>query len=1093
MFLTNPAIKRITRVLSAAALALGLAVSANAQAINTAPLSGVVQTEEGRAISGAKVKITHEPTATVTQVLTGADGFYISRGLRPGGPYSVVVEADGYSPREIKDIHLDVESGANVRVQLRSSEIVQMETYSVTANTTDLLFDPGATDKSTYLTSYDIQNAIVGDRSINSLAASDPRIIYNRDPAAKSISVSGLNNRYNVIMVDGVSASDPFGLNANNTAAERNVIPIEAIEAIAISTAPYDVRKGNAIGATLNSITKSGGNEFHGSVYYTFRSADFVGEHIDGKSYPLSTFKEQTFGASLSGPVIPNKLFFFASYEKVDEDRDAPRPAGWVADSVIQQIVDAAKNLGFDPGEAQSPGTSKYKDNNLFLKADWQINTDHRLSATYRNSDSSRPQFPGFGTGSGAYNFSFSNSWYNKKQKNDTFSAQLVSRWTEKWNTEIAVSYSKYTSDPILRVHQPYLQIRNVAVPGTTSTSYVMIGSDYSYQANSLNVKSTTAELFSSYMLSPKHTLHAGVQFESNDVYNLYMQYAYGGYSFDNLDEFLKIAAPGTGINDGTTYNYYQYQYKALIDGVNPAAEFTENKLGFFVRDVWRIASRFQVDMGLRLDTAIIGDDVPFNQKFYDTFGVRNDSTYDGKSIIQPRFGFNWQPKINDGRLRTIVRGGFGLFYGGMPRVWLSNSYSNTGMNYATYQAGTYYRDAGRPQAPKVSADPNDQYSQGIPPAQTVGFMNPKFRLPSMWKANIALEREIGLWGIKATIEWEKSWVQDDVHFRNINLRQTATGPDGRELYVALWNANGTPNTNVNTGGVPAIKYPDFDLRTIELTNTNKGESDTFIAMLERPRKKDGWSWRASYTYTDRKEVTQGNASVPGSLWANRAVFNSNDEDLHRGDLEIRHSIKASVTKEFKLLPIGSTIVSLRYEGRSGLPFSITTRNDTNLDGISYNDLIYIPYRNGDPRADFGSDPTTKEIFYKIVDRYGLKEGTVTSANSATYPWVHLFDLSLTQEVKLPYWRHKLKLGVDVLNVGNLLNDKWGVIHGNSQFFSKKEGAATVVYNRITDRYTYSNANADLANGNFPVQLTSYVGEPAATRWSILFSVRYEF
>jgi outer membrane receptor protein involved in Fe transport len=192
------------------------------------------------------------------------------------------------------------------------------------------------------------------------------------------------------------------------------------------------------------------------------------------------------------------------------------------------------------------------------------------------------------------------------------------------------------------------------------------MGTDFSYQANALDVKSTTAEFYTSYQLSSKHALHAGVQFESNDIYNLYMQYAYGGYVFEDLAQFLQIAAPGTGVNDGTV-NYRSYTYNALNPDVNPAAEFTENKLGVFVRDVWRIAPNFQVDMGLRLDTAVIGDDVPFNQKFYDTFGVRNDSTYDGKTIAQPRFGFNWQPKINDGKLRTVVRGGFGLFYGGSP------------------------------------------------------------------------------------------------------------------------------------------------------------------------------------------------------------------------------------------------------------------------------------------------------------------------------------------------------------------------------------------------------------------------------------------
>ncbi|MDR0902691.1 MAG: TonB-dependent receptor [Opitutaceae bacterium] len=1073
----------LPRILAAVVAFIGLAVLAHAQAINTAPLSGVIRTVDGRPVGGATVKITHEPTATVTHAVSAPDGSYASRGLRPGGPYTVSAEASGHHAVEIKDVHLAVESGASVNIAMRASDIVYLEDFVVVADATDHLFDPAATDKGTYLSSRDVQNTITGDRSINSLAASDPRIIYNRDPSAKSISVNGLNNRYNAIMVDGVSASDPFGLNANNTAAERNTIPVEAIEAVAISTAPYDVRKGNAIGATLNSITKSGGNDFHGSLYYNFRSREFAGEHIDGKKYPLSTFKEQTFGASLGGPLIPKKLFFFASYEKVDEDRDAPRPGAWVDAATIAQIKAAAANLGFNPGEALSPGNSKYKDTNLFFKIDWQINDAHRLSATYRGSDSNRPKFPGFSSGSGVNNFSFSNSWYDQTIKNDSFSAQLVSRWTDKWNSEIAVSRSKYTSRPDLRVAQPYLQIRNVSVPGSANTAYVTMGTDYSYHANAVKVESTTAELYSSYQLSPAHTLHAGVQFETSDVYNLYMQHAYGSYEFADLAEFLSIAAAGTGVNNGSV-NYRSYRYGATIPGMNPASEFTEGKLGVFVRDVWRIHPRLQVDIGARLDTAIIGDDVPFNQTFYNTFGVRNNATYDGKTIIQPRAGFNWRPKINDGRLRTVVRGGIGLFYGGMPRVWLGNSYGNTGMNFASYSAGTSI--SGQPQAPVVSADPRNQQAQGsLPAKQLVSFMNPGFRLPSMWKGNIALEREIGFWGIKASVELEKSWVNDDVHFRNINLRQTATASDGRALYATTYTG-GTP------GGGTAVVSSAFDNRIVEITNTSKGEGSTFIFMLERPRKKDGWSWTASYSYTDRKEVTQGNASTPGSLWSNRTVFNANDEEPHRGDLEIRHSVKVRVTKELDLLPVGRTTVSLRYEGRSGLPFSVVARNDVNLDGYSQNDLVYIPYRNGDPKAVFAS-PADKDVFYRIVDRYGLKEGSVVSANSCTYPSVHLFDLGIYQDVKLPGWRHKLKFGVDILNVGNLLNDEWGVIHGSSQFFSKKQAAANVAYNRDTGIYTYSNANTELARGAFPPELSSYIGEPAATRWSILFSVKYEF
>ncbi len=1089
-----PTITRITRVLAIVAVSLGFAALAHAQAINTAPLSGIVRTENGLAISGAKVKITHEPTTGITTVVSNEAGAFVSRGLRPGGPYTVEIDAAGYGPTQLKDIYLDIEAGANVNVVLLASDVVQMEKFSVTASANDHLFDPMTTDRGTFLNNRDIVTTVIGDRSINSLAARDSRISYNSDPMDKAISVSGINNRYNAMQVDGVSVSDPFGLNSNNTAAERNVIPLDSLEAIVISTAPYDVRKGGFTGASINAITKSGGNDFHGSVYYTFRNQEFVGEHLDGKAYPISNFKEQTFGATLGGPIIPRKLFFFLSYEKVDEDRIPPTVINKISDADMEKIVQGAEHLGFNLGSSTPPSGNKLKDNTILAKIDWQINESHRLTTQYKYTDSERPTYPGFGTTGGASenNFSFSNSWYSKNVSNKSVSAQLVSRWTDKLNTEIAFSYSNYHSEPKYDVQQPYVTIQRVPTVGSSNTSYVSFGTDYSYQANVLDTKSYTAEMAATYALTSKHTLHAGVQYQFVDVYNLYVQNAYGSYTFYNLAEFDAIANPASGINDGTK-NYYSYYYNRIVPGINPAAEFGEATAGIFIRDEWRVAPRFNVDMGLRLDTAIIGDDVPFNQSFFNAFGVRNDYTYDGKAILQPRIGFNWQPKINDGRLRTTVRGGAGLFAGTMPRVWMSNSFSNTGMNYESYTAGTSPGGA----APKVVADPNGQiYDPAkVSKVQTVAFMQPGFRLPSRWKANIAIEREIGPWGIVASAEYEWSKVNDDVRFVNINLAQSTVsvggvdtpviGPDGRVMYWRSFNAS----TGLGSG--TKVKSADFTNRIIGVTNSNKGKSNVFTAMLNRPAKKDGWSWSAAYTYTQTTQATYGTSSVATSNWNYRATLNPNEEHEHTSDLEIRHRIVANVTKDFNWLSIGRTSFTLNYNGHSGLPFSMVASNDVNGDARSTNDLVYIPYRDGREAQYTFSSAAEKEKFYKIVDRFGLREGSVSDTNSLRYPWVNQFNFRVEQEVKLPLWRHALTLAVDVLNIGNLLNDKWGVILGSNQFYLKTESIAKVDYNQNAKTYSYSSVSNNLANNSFNPSVGR--GEPAASRWSILFSAKYKF
>jgi outer membrane receptor for ferrienterochelin and colicin len=1080
---------RLTRVLTAVAVTLGFAVLAQAQAINTAPLSGVVRTDDGQAVANANVTITHEPTATAIQAVAGTDGAFTVRGLRPGGPYTVAASAAGREMVSLKDIYLEVEAGANVTVVMQSEDIVHLDAYLVTASSNSHRFDPAITDSGKFLNQRDIENTVSVDRSLNSLMASDPRISYNPDPWDKAFSASGINNRYNLIQVDGVSVSDPFGLNASNLATERNVISIEAIEGVAISTTPYDVRKSGFTGASVNVITKSGGNDFHGAIYYTFRSKDFVGEKLDGAKYPLSTFKEQTMGLSIGGPIVPKKLFFYVNYEHVDEDRLPAMPTSWVAQEDLDKIIAAAKHLGWtDVGTPYPGSTNKLKDDTILAKVDWQINADHRLTAQYKYTDATRPTFPSMGgSGNSQNNISFSSRWYDKLVKNQSIFAQLVSRWTDKLNTELSISYSNYQSEPDNTVRRPNMTVRNVPVPGSSNSSYVSFGTDYNYQANELDTKTYTTELFANYALNSQHTLQAGIQYEMADVYNLYLSNAFGAYTFSGTAQFFDIADPVTGTNDGSK-TYLDYYFNQRIPGVDPAAQFKESRVGVFVRDQWKIHPKFSFDLGLRLDTALVPDDVPYNQKFHDTFHRRNDNTYDGKMTVQPRIGFNWQPTISNNSLRTVIRGGFGLFQGTMPRVWLSNSYANTGMNYIAYRGGS----------PIVSADPDRQNVGTINAMQSVAYMEDGFKLPSRWKANIELEREIGLWGMVFSVGYEWSRVNDDVRFININIAQSVVdgnkimGPDGRIMYWRTYNASTGFGDNYLAGSyIPNRVSTDFAPSIIGLTNTSQGESSVFTIALDRPRKKDGWSWGASYTHTNSTIASFGNSSTPSSNWENQAYLNPDDNYAYTSDLEIRHRVMVRVSKELNLLSIGRTQISLTYNGHSGLPFSMVSSGDLNGDSITYNDLMYIPRRDdSDPKYTFTST-AEKENFYKIVDRFELREGAVVARNGQRYPWVNQFDLHISQEVKLPYWRHALEFCVDFYNIGNMLNDEWGLIRGSNQFFEKSESMARVRYNQNNGTYVIDNVSTDLANNEF----NPYIGrgEPAATRWSILFSVKYKF
>ncbi|MBE2216120.1 MAG: TonB-dependent receptor [Opitutaceae bacterium] len=1068
------------RALVALVVATLVGGTAFGQAITTSSLWGRVVSEGDAAVEGAEVSVVHEPTGTTYAATTRTDGTFVLRGLRPGGPYTVSASTSAGAKGVSRGVMLDIDRGAEAVIYVSAEEVVELAELKISESAVDQLFNATQTGSGSYLTSKDIADLPAGDRSINALARLDPRITYNRDPFDRAISVSGMSNRYNSIQVDGVSASDPFGLNSNNTAAERNVIPLDSLDALAVDSAPYNARNAGFVGARINAVTKSGTNQFSGSLGYTYRGRsafggmDMVGTELGGVEYPLSDFSEETFTASLGGPILKNKLFFHISYEEVKEDRIPPSPTAWVDQPTIDRIVAAVEALGFEPGDSRATSNA-LSDENIIVKVDWNINDDHRATLRYNNSESSRPTFPGFGTGISQNNFSFESHWYDQIVNNESFTAQLISRWSDRLNTEISASRNKYESEPINNSRQPSVLVRDVPVPGSSNTAFVNLGTEISRHANYLEVDSDTIEVFASYELSERNTLQAGLQYDVADTYNLFVQRAYGSYEFANLAQLESVAA-----NNNGTVQYRLYSYNETIEGVNPAAEFSESNTGFFVNDVFRVTPTLSLNFGIRMDIAGLPDDVPYNERFFNTFGERNDYTYDGRSIIQPRFGFNWTPATEK---RTALRGGLGLFYGRAPRVWISNSYSNTGMNFRSFTAGT---SGGGLQAPVVSADPDNQPStSSVPPAQQVAFMDRSFQLPSRWKANLAFERVLPFWDLKGTVEFERTWVEQDIAYENINIAQTGAGPDGRAMYFNAYGATASGTRLVNTG---------FTNRIIKLTNSDQGGTESLTFAVERPRKSDGWAWRAAYVYTDAEEVLFGTSSVAASNWNNRSVFNANEQELHRSELEITDRVTFNITKDLELFKGYRTTFSLFYDGHSGLPFSLTNNNvnnsDANGDGINGNDLIYVPMV-GDSAVRFAT-ATDQERFDRIVARFGLKRGQVVKSGSETYPWVNQFDFGIKQEIKLPGWRHRITLGFDILNVGNLINEDWGLIRGSNQFFVKREGVANVAFDGVNRQYVYSNVSAALADGNdFNPSLGR--GEPAASRWSMLLSARYSF
>lgn len=1046
MKLTNLKLRRLGLI--AFALCAG-AATVFSQA-TTSGINGLVLSETGAPVADATVSIVHEPSGTTSRVVTRGNGSFSLRNLRPGGPYTVRASASGFRPGQVEQVSLALDQNTDVTVilQARVDELMELDEF-VSEGVGTQIFSSARTGMGTQISSREVERTASADRSLLSIARLDPRITFN--PDNQSISASGTNNRYNSIQIDGVSANDPFGLTANNTAARRNVIPLEAVEAVTVGTSPFSARNTGFTGAQVNAVTKSGGNEFSGTLYLTYRDQGFEGNKLDGQDFRRADFEELTLGFVLSGPIIENKLFFLVAYERVREDRVAPSTTFLPTDEALATIQNTFASLGYDAGAfaGAGGGTSQLDDDNILVKIDWNINDDHRASFRFNTVDSTNPSFS---------NVTFRNSVFDSHRwaqeiENTSYVAQLFSSWTDRISTELSVSYSEYTSQPVFDRRLPMVQIRNVPLQGTTQTGWVTAGTERSRHFNRLEVDTFTIEAIANLELNDTNELELGVQFETADVFNAFVQDFLGRYQFSSVENFANAGTAGWG-----TSNQDLFAFQFENPGVNPAAEYTERNLGVYAQNTWRPSQNFTLTYGARIDVPSFGNDPQFNQNLLNSFGQRNDVTYGENYVIQPRVGFNY---IVDGERTTQFRGGLGLFYGRMPRVWMSNSYSNTGFNFSNVTLTG-------PNVPALVADPDNQ-PRGEPAAraQQVAFIADDFNLPTTWKGVIAVDHETGIFDTILTLEAEFTRNENDIFYENLNIQEVGTLPDGRTRYEGLVDRQ-------------------FTNRLMRLTNNSVGGSQSYTISVERPRDESGWFGRFSYVYTEATDGGFGTSSVAASNWNSRPTFNQDEIVSGRSSLEIRDRILAVVTKDFEYAEGFRTSFGLIYEGRSGLPFNFRVNGDINGDTVSNNDLLFVPNRGGDNRVRF-ADAQTEELFFQLVDRFGLQEGAATPRNIGRYPFVHRFDLNITQEVPLPGWRHRAEIALDIINVGNLLNDSWGLVRGSNSFFTNYETVVDATFDEASNQLVYSNINEQLAAGDFNVVTST------ASRWSALLSVRYRF
>lgn len=1073
------------------------------QGVTTANISGMVTDQKGEGLPGANVVAIHTPSGSEYGTSSLTDGRFVIPNARVGGPYKLTVTFIGYETLVVDNIQLSLGNTSNINVVLIETG-TQLNEITVTSSA---LFNSDRTGAASNISNRTIQSIPTITRGLRDFTKLSPLA----NTSGNGTSFAGANNRYNQFAIDGLVNNDVFGLAASGTnGGQTGVEPIslDAIEEFQINIAPYDVRQGGFTGGGINAVTRSGSNRFEGSVYYFGNNQNFVGKNnpntgVDSK-YP--EYKDSQLGFRLGGPIVKNKLFFFVNGEITRKSTPLSFVPGTSESNItLAEVNDVVNTLqaiapDYDPGTF---GTFDNETNSekFLVKLDWNMTNKHKLTIRHsytfgENIDNTRT--------ANALRF-YNNGLYFPSTTNST-GIELNSVISSKYSNRLLIGRTTVRDD-----REPLGSPFPNTLINIGSGRTIQFGSENSSVANQLDQDNyTITDDFNIYL--GKHTVTVGTHNEFYKFYNLFIQNIFGNYAFNSLDAFKSQATLTR-----TAPTFYRVGYSFAEDGdyqLEGGATFNAFQLGLYGQDEFQYSDKLKLTFGLRADLPIFPDKPEGNEAFNDEYGDQGKTgdVPQTRILWSPRFGFNYD--IN-GDKSIQIRGGTGLFTGRVPFVWVSNQFSNNGQLNGTYSTGSNASSAG-PLTNGVAyeVDPFGQPLPGEAPIQNekpgrgaINIIDPKFRFPQVFRTNLAIDKSLP-WGLIATVEGIYSKTYNNVNFINLNRQEQADfqfgGVDNRTRYTT--RSTDPTNKDYVTAARIDANYEEI----IKLENTDKGYSYNFIFQIQKPLD-NGFSGSLAYTYGESTDVNSGTSSVALSNWQFvNNVGGLNNLPVTRSNFSMGSRITGLLTyrKEY-LNSMMATQVSLFYNGQSGQPFSYKYNGDLNYDGTS-NDLIYIPRDASEINlvadkitVNGQSVDLTPEQQWENLDAYiesddYLREhrGSYMERNGARMPFQHQFDLRILQEfaVNGDRTKHRIQLSIDILNVGNLLNDDWGKVYTmlNQEFtlvnfkgLKDDDATAGFDYSSNTPLFSYTGGGQTNNKPWSAVDLLS--------RWRMQFGLRYIF
>lgn len=1078
---------------------LSLAVSSTFAQETTAQLNGRVSDGKGGILSGVIISIKHEPTGYSTSTQTNSKGIFYLTNLKVGGPYSIKISSLGFKDEVMNDVNLSLGNNTELNFNLKA---ITTDLKEVTVTASGRRTIAGGTT--------------IGSRQLNVLPTLGRSLgdFTRLTPQSNNNSFGGSNFRYNNLTVDGAINNDAFGFSnsaggvsgggqsgAAGSGTRTNPYSIDVIQEVQVQLAPYDIKLGNFTGGSVNAVTKSGTNDFHGSIYGYGRNQVLMGKSVDGaKSKIGSNFYDYQYGATISGPILRNKAFFIFNYENTRRQEPTFYNAGdagsavSIADATV--IYNQLASKGYDAGAYLGAYKIFTNSDKFFARLDFNINKKNTLTLRAIYTDGRGNNLERTST-----NFQFGSTDFTQYTKNLNLTAELKTKFSNDLTNQFNVSY--------INVHEyrdfpgkisPLMDIANGAIwVGTWR------------EASIYNLKQNTIEI------SDNVTLTKGINKFTfgthNEVYNLsygFVNSWNGRWQYSNIKNFLGDVP--SRVRGAFTLDPTKFQNDRDYLNNNAPYPYTVYLLSAYAQDQISLSKQFKLTPGLRIDYSTVGSQPPVDPALTSiTNNVSSNPTYShtafnqltgkwlGATTISPRIGFNYDVK-GDGNL--IVRGGTGIFVGRVPFAWLGYGYTLNGSVYGNIDTkpGKFLPLVINPSQLKDTV--SKYMGAGASATREIDIVDNNFKLPTIWRSNIAVDYKFGK-GYKFSFDFMFTKTLHDVKFQQINLKDSVQ-----------YFSDGPTKSPVYVGGKLNSAFSNI----YHLSNTSEGYRYNITAQISKTTNNIqigsshvlNLNWSAGYTYGMSKDISNGIRNSWQSNYEVNPGINLQNPQLGFSNFDLRHRIVGTFGTQMIWNEANATSLTFFYAGQSGNPYTLVYASGPFNNSGNNSDLPYIPKDQSDIRLADVKD-ANGNITYSAQQQWSdlsnfingskylsSRKGQYAERNGMRTLWSHELDVKIMHEFKLSKSNKSqaLQISLDIFNVLNLLNNSWGhvtfvtnVNNYNVNFLQfvkdvngKAAGAPSTGY-----LPTFNFVKPTGLNNNY------YTVDPINSRWQGQFGIKYIF